>query len=58
MKAVNQLDEKLFILRDTFREHLLKHRKLMLDMSHYRFVDTCKGTEHKNIDDFFQAQEE
>jgi hypothetical protein len=27
----------------------------MLDMSHYRFVDTCKGQEHKNIDDFFQA---
>ena len=41
MKALNLLDENLFILQENFREHLLKHRELMLKMSQERFVDTC-----------------
>ena len=55
MKAFNQLDEGLFILQDSFREHLLRHRKLMLDMSNFRFVDTCQSAEFKEIDEFAQA---
>jgi hypothetical protein len=33
VKAQNQLEEKLFILQDTFRSHLMQHRNLMLSMS-------------------------
>jgi hypothetical protein len=44
VKAMNHLEENLFILNDNFRVHLMKHRELMLDMSNkVRFVDTCMG---------------
>jgi len=56
--AVNQLEENLFMLQPDFREHLFKHRQLMLTMSHYKFVDTCQQSEYKNIDDFSKAQED
>lgn len=52
MRAFNALEDNLFMLQDNFREHLLKHRKLMLDMSSFRFVDTCQSSEHKTIDEF------
>ena len=58
MKALNLLEENLFILQDNFREHLLKHRDLMLTMSRERFVDTCQASEYKKIDEFAQAQED
>lgn len=58
LKAFNQLDENLFILQEHFCEHLFKHRKLMLEMSIYRFVDCCQSSEVKNIDDFSAAQED
>ena len=55
MKAYNNLDENLFILQDYFREHLFKHRKFMLEMSTFCFVDTCQTTDVKKIDEFAQA---
>lgn len=55
MKALNLLDENLFILQENFREHLLKHRELMLKMSQERFVDTCQSSEYKKIDEFAQS---
>ena len=56
MKAVNQLEENLFILQEEFRKHLFTHRKLMIDMSGYKFVDTCSASsEFKTIDEFAQA---
>lgn len=58
MKAFNLLDENLFILQENFREHLLKHRDLMLIMSRERFVDTCQSAEYKRIDEFAQSQED
>ena len=58
MRAFNMLDENLFILQENFREHLLKHRDLMLKMSQERFVDTCNSSEHKKIDEFAQSQED
>lgn len=58
MRAFNLLDENLFILQENFREHLLKHRDLMLTMSRERFVDTCQSSEYKKIDEFAQSQED
>jgi dynein heavy chain len=54
--AQNHLDDKLFILQDTFRQHLMKHRELMLQMSTVRFVDQCRTGETKDIDQFTTAQ--
>jgi hypothetical protein len=42
--ASSQLEEKLFFLQDHFHESLLKHRKMMLDMSQKKFIDTCHKT--------------
>lgn len=58
IRAFNSLDENLFILQENFREHLLKHRELMLKMSQERFVDTCQSSEQKKINEFAQAQED
>lgn len=58
MKAYNQLEENLFILQKDFCEHLFKHRKLMLEMSVFRFVDCCQSSEFKKIDEFSAAQED
>ena len=40
-QAEQKLEENLFILQPDFREHLFKHRQLMLTMSNFRFVDPC-----------------
>ena len=58
MRAYNQLEENLFILQKDFCEHLFKHRKLMLEMSTFRFVDCCQSSEFKKIDEFSAAQED
>jgi hypothetical protein len=44
--ARNSLEEKLFIL--------LKHRKLMIDMSGQKFMDICRG-ESKELAQFKSA---
>ena len=56
VKAQNCLEEKLFILQDTFRVHLMKHRELMLTMSNVCFIDACRTGDTKNIDEFTSAQ--
>jgi dynein heavy chain len=56
VKAMNQLEEKLFILQDTFRSHLMQHRTLMLQMSQVCFIDVCRTGDTKNIDEFTSAQ--
>ena len=33
LTSINKLEENLFMLQDHFRDHLAKHRSLMLDMS-------------------------
>ena len=58
MKAYNQLEEGLFILQKDFCQHLFEHRKLMLEMSVFRFVDCCQSSEFKKIDEFSAAQED
>jgi hypothetical protein len=59
MKAQNALEDKLFMLQDHFHEHLQKHRKLMIEMSSYRFVDSCKkgSGETMTAERFAEAQE-
>ena len=39
--ASGLLEAKLFYLQDHFHEALLKHRKMMLDMSQKKFIDNC-----------------
>ena len=58
--ASGLLEEKLFFLQDHFHESLLKHRKLMLDMSiKNTFIDTCsKNPESLTVEKFKMAQEE
>ena len=53
--AKNSLEEKLFSLQNYFSEHLMQHRKYMIDMSTYKFVDICRG-DSKNINDFEATQ--
>ena len=52
--ARNSLEEKLFILQDHFSDHLLKHIKLMIDMSGQKFMDICRG-ESKELAQFKSA---
>jgi hypothetical protein len=55
--ASGLLEEKLFFLQDHYHESLLKHRKMMLDMSQKKFIDTCaKNTEPLTIEKFKEAQ--
>jgi len=54
-RAKNSLEEKLFSLQPHFSEHLMQHRKLMMDMSALKFLDICRG-DCKNIHDFEAAQ--
>ena len=56
LTSINKLEENLFMLQDHFRDHLAKHRSLMLDMSQKRFVDTLTTAEPKTIDQFATAQ--
>jgi dynein heavy chain len=59
VKAQNALEEKLFFLQPTFDTHLMKHRKLMIDMEHgKRFVDECEnsGGDTKRIEEFANEQ--
>jgi hypothetical protein len=58
MKANNQLGENLFILQDKFRDRLFIHRKYMLEMANFRFVDTCQSSEYKTHAEFAAAQED
>ena len=50
-RAKNSLEEKLFSLQNYFSEHLMVHRKYMMEMSHFKFLDICRG-DSKNIHEF------
>jgi hypothetical protein len=54
IRAKNSLEEKLFSLQPYFSEHLMTHRKLMMDMSALKFLDICRG-DSKNIHEFEAA---
>jgi dynein heavy chain len=57
VKATNQLETKLFILQNIFSDHLMRHRKLMLEMANRKFIDECEGSgEVKTLEDFAQSQ--
>jgi dynein heavy chain len=58
LTAINSLEEHLFMLQDHFSHHLSVHRKLMLDMSRNKFVDTLSTSDPLTIDAFAAAQEE
>jgi len=55
MRAMNSLDEKLFVLQDFFGDYLSKHRKLMIDMESCRFIDQCLTGDTKTIEEFAEA---
>jgi len=57
IKAQNHLDEKLFMLQPHFSKHLYDHRKLMIEMSQFNFVDICNTAETKTKDEFAEAQD-
>jgi hypothetical protein len=40
------------MLQDHFSNHLMKHRQYMLEMEKLRFVDTCRNSETKSIEEF------
>jgi dynein heavy chain len=51
--ASGLLEAQLFYLQDHFHESLLKHRKMMLDMSQKKFIDTCaRNNESLTIEKF------
>ncbi len=58
MKAQNSLEEKLFMLQDHFNNHLMKHRRYMIEMEKLRFVDSCRNQDTKAIEDFTAAQDQ
>ena len=43
LTAKSQLEEKLFSLQSHFSEHLMIHRRFMIDMSTLKFIDICRG---------------
>ena len=55
LTAINSLEEHLFMLQDHFSHHLSVHRKLMLDMSRMKFVDTLSTSDPLTIDAFAAA---
>jgi len=56
-KVKRQLEEKLFMLDDIFRPHLLKHRAYCNEMSNLRFVDLGKSLECMTITGFAELQQ-
>jgi hypothetical protein len=58
--AKGQLENKLFYLQDHFQVSLLRHRKLMLDMSNKNtFINECvRIPESLNVEKFKMLQEE
>lgn len=55
--ASGLLESQLFFLQDHFHDSLLKHRKMMLDMSQKKFIDPCnKTTESLTIKKFTEYQ--
>ena len=58
MKAQNSLEEKLFMLQDHFSTHLMKHRQFMLEMEKLRFIDPCRNSDTKTLEEFAKAQDD
>ena len=56
LTAKSQLEEKLFSLQSHFSEHLMIHRRFMIDMSTLKFIDICRG-DCQNLNGFKDAQE-
>lgn len=57
MQAANQLEEKLFILNDVFRDHLLRHRAYCVEMEKLRFVDVNAHLDVQKIENFAAIQQ-
>jgi len=55
-KASTKLKEKLFILHDTFRKHLMVHRDYCIKMEELRFVDINSNLETQTIKEFSKIQ--
>jgi hypothetical protein len=55
-KAATKLKEKLFVLHDTFRKHLMTHRDYCIKMEELRFVDASKNLDTKTLKDFGSMQ--
>ena len=53
----DMLEDKLFILDDVSREHILKHRDLMIKMEKLRFTDKETDQDTLTLEDFAAKQE-
>jgi dynein heavy chain len=55
-QATNKLKDKLFILHDTFKNHLLTHRDYCKKMEDLRFIDSGSNIETQKIKEFSKNQ--
>lgn len=55
-QATNKLKDKLFILHDTFKTHLLTHRDYCKKMEDLRFVDMGSNIETQKLKEFSKQQ--
>jgi dynein heavy chain len=55
-QATNKLKDKLFILHDTFKNHLLTHRDYCKKMEDLRFIDLGSNIETQKIKEFSKNQ--
>ena len=55
-QATNRLKDKLFILHDTFKMHLLTHRDYCKNMEDLRFVDMGSNVETQKLKEFAKHQ--
>ena len=55
-QATNKLKDKLFILHDTFKTHLLTHRDYCKKMEDLRFIDMGSNIETQKLKDFSKHQ--
>lgn len=55
-KASTRLKEKLFILHETFRKHLMVHRDYCIKMEELRFFDLGSNLETQTIKEFSKIQ--
>eukprot|EP01022_Parablepharisma_sp_SALTPOND_P016111 TRINITY_DN2328_c0_g1_i1.p1 TRINITY_DN2328_c0_g1~~TRINITY_DN2328_c0_g1_i1.p1 ORF type:complete len:2092 (+),score=299.17 TRINITY_DN2328_c0_g1_i1:7740-14015(+) len=56
-QIVDELGDKLFFIDDIYRDHILKHRKYMCEMSKLRLMEMSKQTEDLTVDEFTRRQQ-
>ena len=56
-QAGDALEDKLFLLDEVFRDHLLRHRFLMCQMEQLKFMDVSTQLETQSLEDFAALQQ-